>query len=72
MSDTSYFNLHGLVIEPGNHREMLFNACINCSRNKFLHLLSAAYHRYLLVYYFLYYIAAMRASIKSCCHILIV
>ena len=45
MKCASYFNLELAIVKSGHDRNMLFVACIYGVRNKFLHLLSAAYNR---------------------------
>ena len=47
VSHAAYLYLDCIVIYPGDNRNMLLEACIYSSRNEFLHLLSAAYYRYL-------------------------
>ena len=45
MKCASNFNLELAIVKSGHDRNMLFVACIYGVRNKFLHLLSAAYNR---------------------------
>ena len=71
VSHTSNLDLHGLIIKPSHNREVLLYAGLYCSRNEFLHPLSTAYYRNLLIYNLLYNIAAMRAFIKFRCHSLL-
>ena len=66
---TSDLNLDGLVINPCHEWNMLLETCIHCTRDKLFHLLTTAYNWDFRVHYLLYYIAAMCAFIKSCCHI---
>ena len=66
--NTSDINPDLAVIYAGDNRQMLFAARILCSRDKLLHLLSAAYNRYFRIVELHDHVAAMAAFVEFCCH----
>ena len=64
----AHLNLDTAVVKPRNNRNMLLAACINSTSHHLLHLLATAYHRYARINTLVYYISAMFADIKFCCH----
>jgi len=71
VSYAAYLNPDPAVVQAGDDGHVLLAARFHCVRNEFFHLLSAAYDRYLGVYEFRYDVAAMAASVKFRCHILV-
>lgn len=72
MCNTSYFNFDTAVIKTCDYRYVFLIACIHSIRNKFLHLLAAAYYRHLGINKFLDHIAAVAAFIEFYSHNIIV
>lgn len=68
MSHAAYLYLDMTIIDTGHYWEVLLYAGINGVDGEFLHLLSAANHGNLRVYYLLDYIATMFAFEKFYCH----
>ena len=64
----AHLNLDTAVVELCNYGNVLLAACINSTRYQLLHLLATAYHRYARINTLVYYISAMFADIKFCCH----
>ena len=64
----AHLDLDFAVVEFCNYGNVLLAACIYGACHQLLHLLATAYHRYARINTLVYYISAMFADIKFCCH----
>ena len=68
MGHTAYLYLDVAIVDTGHHGKVLLYTGVNGVDGELLHLLAAANHGNLRVYYLLDYIATMLALEKSYCH----
>ena len=72
MSDAAHFYLDLATVKLCHNRQMLFDTCLDCSRDQFFHYFTAAYDRHLAVNNLLDHVAAMATLVKFYSHIKII